>query len=86
MAKQAGRVLWYPTQAKTGLEWGTQPSFPVRQAGHPSPNSLTRVDLCDKFVIPRMTSRSLGTKRFRRVDARDPERGQDRGNESDQRE
>jgi hypothetical protein len=24
-------VLWYPTQAKTGLEWGTQPSLPVKQ-------------------------------------------------------
>jgi len=20
-------MLWYPTQAKTGLEWGTQPLF-----------------------------------------------------------
>jgi hypothetical protein len=25
MTKKARRVLWYPTQAKTGLEWGTQP-------------------------------------------------------------
>jgi hypothetical protein len=25
----ARRVLWYPTQAKTRLEWGTQPSLPV---------------------------------------------------------
>jgi hypothetical protein len=24
--KKARRVLWYPTQAKTGLEWGTQRS------------------------------------------------------------
>jgi hypothetical protein len=23
---------WNPTQAKTGLEWGTQPSLPVKQA------------------------------------------------------
>jgi hypothetical protein len=23
--KKARRVLWYPTQAKTRLEWGTQP-------------------------------------------------------------
>jgi hypothetical protein len=29
-------VLWYPTQAKTGLEWGTQPSLPVKQADHSS--------------------------------------------------
>jgi hypothetical protein len=29
-------VLWYPTQAKTGLEWGTQPSLPVKQASHPA--------------------------------------------------
>src|SRR5271156_3746538 len=27
--KTAGRVLWYPIQAKTGLEWGTQPLLPV---------------------------------------------------------
>jgi hypothetical protein len=27
-------VLWYPTQAKTGLEWGTQLSLPVKQADH----------------------------------------------------
>jgi hypothetical protein len=32
-------VLWYPTQAKSGLEWGTQPSLPVEQVGHPSRNS-----------------------------------------------
>jgi hypothetical protein len=24
MTEKARRVLWYPTQAKTGLEWGTQ--------------------------------------------------------------
>jgi hypothetical protein len=29
MIKKARRVLWYPTQAKTGLEWGTQPSLTV---------------------------------------------------------
>jgi hypothetical protein len=23
--EKARRVLWYPAQAKTGLEWGTQP-------------------------------------------------------------
>jgi len=33
MKKKARRVPWYPTQANTGLEWGTQPSLPVRQAG-----------------------------------------------------
>jgi hypothetical protein len=29
-------MLWYPTQAKTGLEWGTQPSLTVKQSkkGH----------------------------------------------------
>jgi hypothetical protein len=31
MTKKARRVLWYPTQAKTGLEWGTQPSLTVKQ-------------------------------------------------------
>jgi hypothetical protein len=29
MKKKACRVLWYPTQAQTGLEWGTQPSLHV---------------------------------------------------------
>jgi hypothetical protein len=24
-------VLWYPTQAKKGLEWGTQRSLPVQE-------------------------------------------------------
>jgi hypothetical protein len=31
--KKARRVLWYPTQAKNGLEWGTQPSLPVKLGG-----------------------------------------------------
>jgi hypothetical protein len=26
-------VLWYPTQAKQWLEWGTQPSLPVKRVG-----------------------------------------------------
>jgi hypothetical protein len=30
--KKARRVLWYPTQAKTGLEWGTQPSLTVKKS------------------------------------------------------
>jgi hypothetical protein len=29
-------VPWYPTQAKTRLEWGTLPLLPVKQAGLPS--------------------------------------------------
>jgi hypothetical protein len=39
MQKKARRVLWYPTQAKTGLEWGTQPLPPkwtVRDSGSQS--------------------------------------------------
>jgi hypothetical protein len=32
MKKKARRVLWYPTQAKTGLEWGTQPLLAVKQS------------------------------------------------------
>jgi hypothetical protein len=32
MTKKARRVLWYPTQAKTGLEWGTQPLLTVKQS------------------------------------------------------
>jgi hypothetical protein len=31
MTKKARRVLWHPTQAKTRLEWGTQPLLPVTQ-------------------------------------------------------
>jgi hypothetical protein len=27
--KKTRRVLWYATQAKTGLEWGTQRSLPT---------------------------------------------------------
>jgi hypothetical protein len=30
MTKKARRVPWYPTQAKTGLEWGTQQLLPGR--------------------------------------------------------
>jgi hypothetical protein len=33
MTNKAHGVLWYPTQAKVRLEWGTQPWLPVRQAG-----------------------------------------------------
>jgi hypothetical protein len=29
--KKARQVLWYPTQAKVRLEWGTQPSLPVKK-------------------------------------------------------
>jgi hypothetical protein len=32
MTKKARRVLWYPTQAKTGLEWGTQPFLRVKKS------------------------------------------------------
>ena len=32
ITKKARRVLWYPTQAKTGLEWGTQPLLTVKQS------------------------------------------------------
>ena len=34
--KKERRVLWYPTQANRRLEWGTQPSLPAKNAGHPS--------------------------------------------------
>ncbi len=27
-----GKERWYPTQAKTGLEWGTQPSLTAKQS------------------------------------------------------
>src|SRR5271163_3264873 len=36
MKKMAHRVLWYPTQAKTGLESGTQPSLPMERTAGPS--------------------------------------------------
>jgi hypothetical protein len=39
MTKKARRVLRYPTQAKNGLEWGTQPSLPVEK-GRPRTNVL----------------------------------------------
>jgi hypothetical protein len=29
MTKKVRRVMWYPTQAKGRLEWGTQPSLRV---------------------------------------------------------
>jgi hypothetical protein len=32
MTKKARRVLWYPTQAETGLEWGTEPLLMVKQS------------------------------------------------------
>ena len=32
MTRKARRRLCYPTQAKTGLEWGTQPSLTVKQS------------------------------------------------------
>jgi len=32
MTKKARRALRYPTQAKTGLEWGTQPLLKVKQS------------------------------------------------------
>jgi hypothetical protein len=38
MTKRARRVLWYPTQARVRLEWGTQPSLPVKRAVHSSLN------------------------------------------------
>jgi hypothetical protein len=31
--KKGASSAEYPTQAKTGLEWGTQPLLPVNQAG-----------------------------------------------------
>jgi hypothetical protein len=38
MTKKTRRVLGHPTQAKTGLEWGTQLLLPVKKAGHPHPH------------------------------------------------
>jgi hypothetical protein len=38
----AGPARWNPTQAKTGLEWGTQPSLPVER-GKSVRNSLAAV-------------------------------------------
>ncbi len=32
MTKKVSRVLWYPTQAKIGLEWGTQPLLTMKQS------------------------------------------------------
>ena len=35
------RVLWYPTQAKIRLEWGTQPLLLVQEVGVKAAVSLT---------------------------------------------
>jgi hypothetical protein len=32
MTKKVSRVLWYPTQAKIGLEWGTQRLLTMKQS------------------------------------------------------
>jgi hypothetical protein len=50
MTKEARRELWYPTQAKVRLEWGTQHLFqmwweltgalPSNRSSHPSIRSL----------------------------------------------
>jgi len=62
MTKKARRVLWYPTQAKTGLEWGTQPLLTVKQSnkvtaaqGDESVGQLTeRRPLCGSRGAPRI--------------------------------
>ena len=36
MTKKVSRVLWYPTQAKIGLEWGTQPLLTMKQSKQPN--------------------------------------------------
>jgi hypothetical protein len=41
--KKSQRALWYPTQAKNGLEWGTQHSLPVKKAGHSSLNLASQL-------------------------------------------
>jgi hypothetical protein len=43
-------VRWYPTLAKTGLEWGTQLSLAVKQAGHPNSRRDPDVDLPIQFT------------------------------------
>jgi hypothetical protein len=55
--KKAGRVLWHPAQAEVRLEWGTQPSLPVKKAGYSSLNlpqaSLgTGILLCKQICHP----------------------------------
>jgi hypothetical protein len=38
-------VLWYPTQAKTGLEWGTQLSLPVSKLIIPLEPNVRRIQM-----------------------------------------
>jgi hypothetical protein len=35
-------VLWYPTQAKVRLEWGTQLFLPVKDDNHAAPDVLSK--------------------------------------------
>jgi hypothetical protein len=68
----ARRALWYPTQTKTGLEWGTQPSFEIEggvcETGgsfHPH-RTPYRKETTLNFVIPsvsRGTCSSLNPQR-----------------------
>jgi hypothetical protein len=44
-------VLWYPTQAKTGLEWGTQPFLPVSDLDDPF--------LCEGFLAALVSLRLI---------------------------
>jgi hypothetical protein len=37
------RVLWYPTQAKTGLEWGTQRLLTMKQSKKVTPSRDDKV-------------------------------------------
>ena len=54
MTKKARRMLWYPTQAKTGLEWGTQPLLTVKQSKKSQPLRMTIL-----WVNRKRNSRSL---------------------------
>ena len=53
--KKARRAPWYPTQAKTGLEWGTQRWLPVQKAG-----SMHRPINYASVVIPTGAKRGGG--------------------------
>jgi hypothetical protein len=50
-------VLWYPTQAQTGLEWDTQPSLPAKPKALLIPFSEPR-DLQLSFPHPRWVPHS----------------------------
>ncbi len=49
MTKKLSRVRWYPTQAKTGLEWGTQRLLTMKQSKKSHNLGMTIRSPCKSF-------------------------------------